>query len=43
VAEAVDQTGLASGFAPTWARQEIARGAYGTAVPTPPRVVPPGP
>jgi hypothetical protein len=43
VAEADDQTGLASGSAPTWAHQEIARGAYGTAVPTLPRVALPGP
>ncbi len=38
VAEADDQTGLASGSSPTWACQEIARGVYSTAVPTPPRV-----
>jgi hypothetical protein len=43
VAKADNQTGLTSGSAPTWVRQEIARGAYGTAVPIPPRVVPPGP
>jgi hypothetical protein len=43
VAEADDQTGLASGSAPAWARQEIARGAYGTTVPTPPQVALPGP
>jgi hypothetical protein len=38
VAEADDQTGLASGSSPTRARQEIALGVYGIAVPTPPRV-----
>jgi hypothetical protein len=37
VAKADDQTGLASGSSPTRAHQEIARGVYGTAVPTPPR------
>ncbi len=36
--KANDQTGLASGSLPTWARQEIALGVHGTAVPTPPRV-----
>ncbi len=39
VAEADDQTGLASGSLPTWARQEIALGVCGTAVPTPPQVM----
>jgi hypothetical protein len=43
VAEADNQTGLASGSLPTRARQEIARGVYGTAVPTPPRVALLGP
>ncbi len=38
MAEADDQTGLASGSSPTRARQEIALGVYGTAVPTSPRV-----
>jgi hypothetical protein len=38
VAEADNQTGLASGSLPTQAHQEIARGFYGTAVPTLPRV-----
>ncbi len=38
MAEADDQTGLASGSSPTWVHQEIALGVYGTAVPTPPRV-----
>jgi hypothetical protein len=38
VAKADDQTGLASGSSPTRARQEIALGVYGTAVPTPPQV-----
>ncbi len=38
VAEANDQTGLASDSSPTRARQEIALGVHGTAVPTPPRV-----
>jgi hypothetical protein len=35
VAKADDQSGLASGSSPTRARQEIALGVYGTAVPTP--------
>jgi hypothetical protein len=43
VAKADDQTGLASGSSPTRARQEIACGVHGTAVPTPPRVALPGP
>jgi hypothetical protein len=43
VAKADDQTGLACGSSPTWARQEIALGVYGTAVPTPPRVTLRGP
>ncbi len=43
VAKADDQTGLASGSSPTRARQEIARGVYGTAVPTPLQVALPGP
>ncbi len=34
MAKADDQTGLASGSLPTRARQEIALGVYGTAVPT---------
>ncbi len=34
VAEADDQTGLASGSSLARARQEIALGVYGTAVPT---------
>jgi hypothetical protein len=38
VAEADNQTGLASGSLPTRARQGIALGVYGTAVPTSPRV-----
>ncbi len=38
VAKANDQTGIASGSMLTQARQEIALGVYGTAVPTPPRV-----
>ena len=38
MAVADDQTGLASGSLLTWARQEIALGVYGTAVPTLPRV-----
>jgi hypothetical protein len=38
VAKADDQTGLAYGSSPTWARQEIALGVYGTAVPTLPGV-----
>ncbi len=38
MAKADNQTGLASGSLLTWARQEIALGVYGTAVPTPPRV-----
>jgi hypothetical protein len=38
VAKADNQTGLVSGSLPTRARQEIALGVYGTAVPTPPRV-----
>ena len=43
MAEADDQTGLASGSLPMQAHQEIARGVYGTAVPTPPRVALRGP
>ncbi len=43
MAKADDQTGLASGSLLTWARQEIALGVYGTAVPTPPRVALRGP
>ena len=38
MAKADDQTELASGSSPTRARQEIALGVHGTAVPTPPRV-----
>jgi hypothetical protein len=38
VAEADDQTGLASSSLLMWACQEIALGVYGTAVPTLPRV-----
>jgi hypothetical protein len=38
VAEADDQTGLASSSSPMRARQEIALGVYGTAVPTPPQI-----
>jgi hypothetical protein len=38
VAEADNQTGLASGSLPTQGRQEISLGVYGTAVPTPPQV-----
>jgi hypothetical protein len=38
VAKADDQTWLAFGSSPTRARQEIALGVYGTAVPTPPQV-----
>ncbi len=38
MAEADDQTGLASGSSPMRARQEIALGVYGTAVPTLPQV-----
>ncbi len=37
LAKADDQTGLAYGSLPTRARQEIALGVYGTAVPTPPQ------
>ncbi len=43
MAKADDQTGLTSGSLPTRARQEIALGVYGTAVPTPPRVATWGP
>ncbi len=43
VAEADNQTGLASGSSPMRARQEIALGVYGTAVPTPPQVALQGP
>ncbi len=43
VAEADDQTGLATGSLLTWARQDIALGVYDTAVPTPPRVALLGP
>jgi hypothetical protein len=43
VAEADNQTGLASGSLPMRACQEIARGVYSTAVPTPPRVALLGP
>jgi hypothetical protein len=43
VAKDNNQTGLASGSSPTRVRQEIACGAYDTAVPTPMRVVLPGP
>ncbi len=43
VAKANDQAGLASGSLPMRARQEIALGVYGTAVPTPPRVALRGP
>ncbi len=43
MAEANDQTGLASSSSPTWVRQEIARGVYGTTVPTLPRVALQGP
>jgi hypothetical protein len=43
VAEADNQTGLASGSSLTRARQENALGVYGTAVPTPPRVALRGP
>jgi hypothetical protein len=39
VAKANDQTGFASGSLPMQACQEIALGVYGTAVPTPPRVM----
>ncbi len=35
MAKAGDQTGLASGSLPTRARQKIALGVHGTAVPTP--------
>jgi hypothetical protein len=38
VAGADDQTWLASGSSPMQARQEIALGVHGTAVPTPPQV-----
>ncbi len=38
MAEADDQTGLASSSSPTRARQEIALGVHGTVVPTPPQV-----
>ena len=38
MAKADNQTGLASGSLPMRARQEIALGVYGTAVPTPPQV-----
>jgi hypothetical protein len=38
MAKVDDQTGLASGSLLTQARQEIALGVYGTAVPTPPQV-----
>ncbi len=38
MAEADNQTGLASGSSPTRACQEIALGVHGTAVPTPPQV-----
>ena len=38
MAKADDQTGLASGSLPMRARQEIALGVYGTAMPTLPRV-----
>jgi hypothetical protein len=38
VAEANDQTGLASSSLPMQVRQEIALGVYGTAVPTQPQV-----
>ena len=38
MAKADDQTGLASSSSPKRARQEIALGVYGTAVPTPPPV-----
>jgi hypothetical protein len=43
VAEANDQTGLASGSLLMRARQEIALGVYGTAVPTPQQVALRGP
>jgi hypothetical protein len=43
VAEADNQTGLASGSFPMWACQDIARGVYGNAVPTPPQVALQGP
>ncbi len=43
MAKADDQTGLASSSSPMRARQEIALGVYGTAVPTPPRVALRGP
>jgi hypothetical protein len=43
VAEADDQTGLASGSLLMRARQEITLGVYGTAVPTPPQVALRGP
>ena len=43
MAKANDQTGLASGSLPTLARQEIALGVHGTAVPTPPQVALQGP
>ncbi len=39
VAEADNQTGLASGSLPMRGHQEINLGVYGTTVPTPPRVV----
>ncbi len=42
MAEADNQTGLASGSLPMWARQEIV-GVYGTAVPTLPQVTLRGP
>jgi hypothetical protein len=43
VAKANDQTGLTSSSSPMRARQEIALGVYGTAVPTPPQVALRGP
>ncbi len=43
MAKANNQTGLAFGSLPARARQEIALGVYGTAVPTPPRVALRGP
>ncbi len=43
MAKADNQTGLASGSSLAWARQGIAFGVYGTAVPTSPRVALQGP
>ena len=43
MAEADDQTWLASSSLPTRACQEIALGVHGTAVPTPPQVALQGP